>query len=56
MQAFGGVGVAVATADELRAALRASLSSRDPTLINVAIDPHAGVESGTVHSFNAPQA
>ncbi|PRW45703.1 2-hydroxyacyl- lyase isoform A [Chlorella sorokiniana] len=55
MEAFGGKGVAVATADELQAALRQALESRCPTLINVAIDPQAGVESGNVHAFNAPK-
>jgi 2-hydroxyacyl-CoA lyase 1 len=55
MEAFGGKGVAVATADELQAALRQALESRRPTLINVAIDPQAGVESGNVHAFNAPK-
>lgn len=35
-------------------ALREALASRRPTLINVAIDPQAGAESGSVHAFNAP--
>lgn len=56
MEAFGGVGVEAATADELQAALRAALAERRPTLINVSIDPSAGVESGNVHAFNAPKA
>jgi thiamine pyrophosphate-dependent acetolactate synthase large subunit-like protein len=56
MTAFGGEGVAVGTAEELQAALRQALSSRRPTLLNVAIDPQAGVESGNVHAFNAPKA
>ena len=50
--AFGGDGYDVSTADDLKAALKAALASRRPSLINVAIDPKAGVESGTVHSFN----
>lgn len=56
MEAFGGVGAAVSTAAELQAALRAAFASRRPTLINVTIDPMAGVESGNVHAFNAPKA
>jgi thiamine pyrophosphate-dependent acetolactate synthase large subunit-like protein len=55
MEAFGGTGVEAATAEELQAALRAALEARRPTLINVAIDPQAGVESGNVHAFNAPK-
>lgn len=50
--AFGGVGYDVRTADELAMALKSSLASRQPALINVTIDPKAGVESGTVHAFN----
>jgi len=50
--AFGGDGYSVSTAEELASTLIATLASRRPSLINVAIDPNAGVESGTVHSFN----
>lgn len=50
--AFGGDGYDVSTADGLNSALKAALATRRPSLINVAIDPKAGVESGTVHSFN----
>ncbi len=53
MEAFGGCGVVAGTAAELQAALREALTSKRPTLINVTIDPMAGVESGTVHAFNA---
>ena len=53
--AFGGVGVAVADAAGLQAAVRAALDTRRPTVINVTIDPMVGVESGNVHSFNAPR-
>jgi thiamine pyrophosphate-dependent acetolactate synthase large subunit-like protein len=55
MEAFGGEGVEAATADELAAALKKALDSGRPTLINVVIDPQAGVESGNVHAFNAPK-
>ncbi|PSC68564.1 2-hydroxyacyl-lyase [Micractinium conductrix] len=55
-EAFGGSGVQVATAEELQAALRAALASRQPTLLNVMLDPMAGAESGSVHAFNAPKA
>ena len=50
--AFGGDGYNVSTAAQLEAALQTSLKARRPALINVAIDPSAGVESGTVHGFN----
>jgi 2-hydroxyacyl-CoA lyase 1 len=50
--AFGGDGYTVETAQALESTLKAALKSRRPTLINVTIDPQAGVESGTVHSFN----
>lgn len=53
--AFGGKGVSVETAEELKTALRASIDSGITTLINVSIDPKAGVESGAVHAFNAPK-
>ena len=53
--AFGGDGYNVSTAAELETALSQSLISKRPSIINVAIDPSAGVESGTVHSFNAPK-
>lgn len=36
----------------LQAALREALSSRRPTLLNVAISPEAGVESGNVSGWN----
>jgi len=54
-QAFGGVGAAVDDAVGLQTALRGALRSKQPTVINVSIDPLAGVESGNVHSFNAPR-
>jgi thiamine pyrophosphate-dependent acetolactate synthase large subunit-like protein len=44
--------VAVATVPEFEAALQQALTSAGPTLINVTIDPLAGVESGNVHAFN----
>lgn len=53
--AFGGDGYNVKTADDLEKALSQSLLLKRPSIINVAIDPQAGVESGTVHSFNAPK-
>jgi len=53
--AFGGDGYNVSTAGDLEKALSQSLMSKRPSIINVAIDPKAGVESGTVHSFNAPK-
>lgn len=51
-QAFGGKGVAVDNAQDLQREFEASLAAPGPVLINVAIDPMAGVESGNVHAFN----
>ena len=53
--AFGGVGVKVDTQAALASALRQALDTKEPTVIDVRIDPMAGVESGNVHSFNAPK-
>lgn len=52
IQAFGGQGFRVETAEELQSVLRQTLASRKPSLINLIIDPTAGVESGNVHAFN----
>ncbi len=56
MTAFGGQGFRCTTAAELDQALAQSLLSRPvrPSLIDVVLDPMAGVESGNVHAFNAP--
>jgi oxalyl-CoA decarboxylase len=55
MEGFGGVGVHVTTPDELSRAVNAALDSGKPTLINAAIDPAAGSESGNIGSLN-PQS
>ena len=55
MEAFGGEGAWVTTPDELRQAVAAALDSGKPTLINAAIDPAAGKESGNIGNLN-PQA
>lgn len=56
MEAFGGHSYNVNSSGSLAAACRIAFSQRKPTVINVQIDPMAGVESGNVHSFNAPKA
>ncbi len=56
MEAFHGVGYFVKTARELRSAVKTAFSKKRPALINVVLDPYAGVESGNVHSFNAPKS
>lgn len=56
MRSFGAHGVTVKTAAELAAACRQTFAARKPALINVILDPFAGVESGNVHAFNAPKA
>lgn len=55
MEAFGGVGAMVTTPDELRQAVEEALASGKPTLINAAIDPAAGKESGNIGNLN-PQS
>ena len=55
MQAFGGEGVWAKTPDELRQAVEAALASGKPTLVNAAIDPAAGKESGNIGNLN-PQS
>jgi oxalyl-CoA decarboxylase len=54
-EAFGGVGAHVTTPDELRSAVNKALDSGKPTLINAAIDPAAGSESGRIGNLN-PQS
>ena len=55
MEAFGGVGVHATTPDELKRAVNAAMDSGKPTLINAAIDPAAGSESGRIGNLN-PQS
>ncbi len=52
MQAFGGEGVHVTNPDELSRAVNAAMDSGKPTLINAAIDPAAGKESGNIGNLN----
>ena len=52
MQAFGGAGVHVTNPDELSRAVNDAMDSGKPTLINAAIDPAAGKESGNIGSLN----
>ena len=56
MEAFGGAGAHVTTPDELRRAVNAALDSGKPTLINAAIDPAAGSESGRIGNLNPQSA
>lgn len=56
MEAFGGDSYAVDTSAALAAACQRAFEARRPALINVTIDPFAGVESGNVHAFNAPKS
>jgi oxalyl-CoA decarboxylase len=55
MEAFGGVGVNATTPDELKRAVNTAMDSGKPTLINAAIDPAAGSESGRIGNLN-PQS
>lgn len=55
MQAFGGVGVYVTSADELTQAVIEAMESGRPTLVNAIIDENAGTESGRIGNLN-PQS
>jgi oxalyl-CoA decarboxylase len=55
IEAFGGIGVHATTPDELKRAVNAAMDSGKPTLINAAIDPAAGSESGRIGNLN-PQS
>jgi len=56
IEAFGGVGVNATSPDELRRAVNAAMDSGKPTLINAAIDPAAGSESGRIGNLNPKSA
>lgn len=56
MQAFGGVGVHVTTAEELHKAMDEAIATGRPTLINAAIDETAGTESGRITNLNPAKA
>ena len=55
MQAFGGVGAYVTSADELTQAVNQAMDSGKPTLVNAIIDENAGTESGRIGNLN-PQS
>ena len=55
MEAFGGIGVHASNPDELYRTVSEAMDSGKPTLINAAIDPAAGKESGNIGSLN-PQS
>ena len=55
MQAFGGVGAYVTSADELTQAVNKAMDSGKPTLVNAIIDENAGTESGRIGNLN-PQS
>jgi oxalyl-CoA decarboxylase len=55
IEAFGGSGYRAAGPQELAKALTDALASRKPALINAAIDPTAGTESGHIGNLN-PQS
>ena len=55
-EAFGGVGVYATTPDELKRAMEEAIRSKQPTIINAAIDETAGTESGRITSLNPAAA
>ena len=55
MQAFGGVGAYVTSADELTQAVNEAMETGKPTLVNAIIDESAGTESGRIGNLN-PQS
>ncbi len=52
IEAFGGVGVHVERSADLQKAVSDGIASGKPTLINAAIDPTAGTESGHITNLN----
>ncbi|MEV0947771.1 oxalyl-CoA decarboxylase [Rhodococcus sp. NPDC049939] len=54
IEAFGGVGYHAETPAQVATALRSALRSATPSLINCAIDPAAGTESGHLQKLNRP--
>src|SRR5580700_2043508 len=56
IEAFGGAGVNATSPDELKRAVNAAMDSGKPTLINAAIDPAAGSESGRIGNLNPQSA
>eukprot|EP01062_Namystynia_karyoxenos_P020889 TRINITY_DN17919_c0_g3_i1.p2 TRINITY_DN17919_c0_g3~~TRINITY_DN17919_c0_g3_i1.p2 ORF type:complete len:578 (+),score=169.15 TRINITY_DN17919_c0_g3_i1:70-1734(+) len=52
MAAFGGKGYCAASARELRSACAEAFRTPGPSLINLVIDPAAGVESGSMQAHN----
>src|ERR1700719_1703194 len=54
MEAFGGAGVHVTTPDELKRAVNTAMDSGKPTLINAAIHPAGGSESGRIGNLDPP--
>ena len=55
IEAFGGTGFHVTTPAELKKAINSAMDSGKPTLVNAAIDPAAGSESGRIGNLN-PQS
>lgn len=54
MSSFGGKGFLIRTQEELKKAMEDTFKGpKTPALLNVIIDPQAGVESGNMHSHNA---
>jgi oxalyl-CoA decarboxylase len=56
IEAFGGVGCHAVNPEELANALTDALASGKPSLINCAIDPTAGTESGHIGNLNPQDA
>ncbi len=52
IEAFGGAGYHVANPADFQTALTEALASGKPALINCAIDPAAGTESGHIQNLN----
>ena len=56
IEAFGGTGYHCEDSASLESAIRTSLESGKPTLINAVIDPTAGTESGNITHLNPKSA
>jgi oxalyl-CoA decarboxylase len=56
IEAFGGTGYYATAPDQLESALRSALKAGTPALINCAIDPTLGTESGHLQNRNPARA
>jgi oxalyl-CoA decarboxylase len=52
IEAFGGIGYNATTPADVESMFRAALAAGIPALINCAVDPAAGTQSGHISNLN----